>query len=61
MRLKVGESFESDISCFTLEVERLKYFLKYYPGTPKDYPGTDTKDENINKLLYQFLYLNNLN
>ena len=36
-KLKFGECFACDIACCTSEVERLKYFRKYYPGPPKDY------------------------
>ena len=43
MKLKFGECFACDIACCTSEVERLKYFRKYYPGPPKDYPGRDKK------------------
>jgi len=37
MKLKFGECFACDIACCTSEVDRLKYFRKYYPGPPKDY------------------------
>ena len=36
-KLKFGECFACDIACCTSEVERLKYFRKYYPGPPKNY------------------------
>ena len=36
-KLKFGECFACDIACCTSEVDRLKYFRKYYPGPPKDY------------------------
>ena len=37
MKLKFGECFACDIACCTSEVDRLKYFRKYYPGPPRDY------------------------
>ena len=37
MKLKFGECFACDIACCTSEVDRLKYFRKYYPGMPRDY------------------------
>ena len=36
-KLKFGECFACDIACCTSEVDRLKYFRKYYPGPPKNY------------------------
>jgi len=36
-KFKFGECFACDIACCTSEVERLKYFRKYYPGPPKNY------------------------
>ena len=43
MRLKFGECFACDIACCTSEVDRLKYFRKYYPGMPRDYFETKKK------------------
>ena len=36
-KLKFGECFACDIACCTSEVDRLRYFRKYYPGPPKNY------------------------
>ncbi len=34
--MKLLKCFACDITCYTSEYDRLKFFRKYYPGIPKN-------------------------